>query len=219
VKGLQLNQPVLPLAKIATRIKIPIQQGAFEADVVSFEGLQDSAEHIALGLGNWEHAPQTNVRIHSECLTGDVFGSAKCDCGPQLNEALKLFSQIGGIVLYLRQEGRGIGLYNKLAAYALQKEGQDTYQANRTLNFPGDMRSYSVAAQMLTALGIKTIKLRTNNPDKAKQLQKWGVNVVEIVPTGLFVTPQNEHYLRAKALQTQHTLRLKDIEHFKSKKP
>jgi len=149
--------------------------------------------------GTTETAAAPLVRLHSECLTGDVFRSQRCDCGPQLREAVERISEAGGYLLYLRQEGRGIGLYNKLDAYALQDAGLDTYEANLALGFAKDERDYTVAAQMLLALGVDQLDLLTNNPDKATQLQAAGIQVNSRVPTGLHLSPVNGRYLAAKA--------------------
>ncbi|WP_380640053.1 GTP cyclohydrolase II [Saccharothrix lopnurensis] len=180
-------------------VRIPIrvgQQGTWlGADVATFGGLVDGLEHLALVFPGWQGIPL--VRLHSECLTGDVFGSARCDCGPQLHEAMGVMRD-GGVILYLRQEGRGIGLYNKLDAYRLQDSGMDTFRANRELDFADDPRDYTCAAQMLSALGIDSIRLLSNNPDKAAQLRRNGVDVVERVPTGVYVNEVNRGYLRAK---------------------
>ena len=146
------------------------------------------------------------VRPHSECLTGDVLGSQRCDCGPQLREAVERIAEAGGYLLYLRQEGRGIGLYAKLDAYALQDAGLDTYQANRALGYAEDERDYTVAAQMLQALGLSRVALLSNNPDKAAQLDRLGVTVTERVPTGLHLSATNARYLAAKARHGGHTL-------------
>src|SRR5690606_14203700 len=127
--------------------------------------IPDGKEHFAVGFGKWKEQPTPLARIHSECLTGDLFGSRHCDCGDQLNESLSRFRNSGGILLYLRQEGRGIGLYNKLDAYALQARGADTFQANRLLGLGDDLRSFDVAAEMLRALGKTEIRLLSNNPD------------------------------------------------------
>ncbi len=148
------------------------------------------------------------MRPHSECLTGDVFGSERCDCGPQLREAVERISETGGFLLYLRQEGRGIGLYAKLDAYALQDAGLDTYEANTALGRAEDERDYTAAAQMLRALGAGRIRLLSNNPDKAAQLELLGVAVTERVPTGVHVSPANVRYLAAKRDHTAHTLAL-----------
>jgi GTP cyclohydrolase II len=148
------------------------------------------------------------VRAHSECLTGDVFGSQRCDCGPQLREAAERIAKVGGYLLYLRQEGRGIGLYAKLDAYALQDAGLDTYEANRALGHGDDERDYTAAAQMLTALGAGTVDLLTNNPDKPAQLRRLGVNVRSVQPTGVHLSAANVRYLQAKVTRTAHTLAL-----------
>ncbi|MGI5376518.1 GTP cyclohydrolase II [Streptomyces sp. CA-251387] len=196
------------------RVRVPLRfHDGYRADaeLVTFHGLADGQEHVAVVLG--DPAPGTTplVRLHSECLTGDVFGSARCDCGPQLREAVERIAERGGVLLYLRQEGRGIGLYNKLDAYALQDQGLDTYAANAALGLPEDARDYTAAAQMLTALGIGELDLLSNNPDKADQLRTLGIEVRDRVPTGVFATPDNVRYLRAKVLQTQHTLPLGDL--------
>ena len=151
------------------------------------------------------------ARLHSECLTGDVFGSRRCDCGPQLREAIALMSRTSGVLLYLRQEGRGIGLYAKLDAYVLQDAGLDTYEANVALGYGEDERDYTVAAQMLLALGITRVALLTNNPDKAEQLMQLGVTVSARVPTGLHVSDANVHYLAAKVRHRAHTIDLSGL--------
>lgn len=196
-------------ATVRQSVRIPIEN--LEGDFVTFKGLVDNQEHVALGLGNWTSADQPLVRIHSECLTGDVFGSGKCDCGEQLKESIQEIHRAGGLVLYLRQEGRGIGLYNKLDAYALQAQGLDTYEANRQLGLKDDLRDYTVAAQMLRALGITKINLLSNNPDKIKQLRDLGIKVVEEVSTGVFVKPSNRKYLEAKIIKTHHRIGLAHV--------
>jgi GTP cyclohydrolase II len=199
-----------PAAAVRTQVTVPLRfpDGfSTSARVFTFDGLADGREHIALGLGDWaaalarEAADGTPVlvRPHSECLTGDVFGSQRCDCGPQLREAVERVAGAGGFVLYLRQEGRGIGLYAKLDAYALQDTGLDTYQANLALGHAEDERDYTAAAQMLTALGATRIALLSNNPDKAEQLTRLGLTIAERVPTGMFLSPANADYLAAKA--------------------
>jgi GTP cyclohydrolase II len=196
-------------ANVRTRVRIPLRfNDGFSAvaDAVTFHGLADSAEHVAMVFGDPGEVPL--VRMHSECLTGDVFGSARCDCGPQLREAAERISAVGGVLLYLRQEGRGIGLYNKLDAYALQDHGLDTYAANSALGLPEDGRDYTAAAQMLRALGIGTIDLLSNNPDKGEQLSVLGITVRDHVPTGVFSTPSNLSYLQAKVEHTGHTIAL-----------
>ena len=201
-------------ASVRTRVTIPLRFGdGYEvtAEAVTFRGLADGGEHVALVLGDPSASPAPLVRLHSECLTGDVFGSARCDCGPQLREAVQRIAETGGVLLYLRQEGRGIGLYNKLDAYALQDQGLDTYEANAALGLPEDGRDYTAAAQMLRALGIDSLDLLSNNPDKAGQLRELGIDVHDRVPTGVFTTAHNVRYLRAKVLQTQHTLPLAEL--------
>jgi len=209
----------LPPAAIRTQVTVPLRfPDGFTATprVFTFDGLADGREHIALALGEWERAvdrsvnggPAPLVRPHSECLTGDVFGSERCDCGPQLREAVERISDVGGILLYLRQEGRGIGLYAKLDAYALQDGGLDTYEANLALGRGEDERDYTVAAQMLAALGIERVALLTNNPDKTAQLEQLGIKVEEQVRTRLHLSPANLRYLAAKAGHTAHTLDL-----------
>ena len=211
-----LDVGTIPQATVRTRVTVPLRFAdgfATTARVLTFDGLVDGREHLALGLGDWENAVRATplVRPHSECLTGDVFGSQRCDCGPQLREAVERIAASGGVLLYLRQEGRGIGLYNKLDAYALQDQGLDTYAANTALGLPEDARDYTAAAQMLTALGIGELDLLSNNPDKAGQLRDLGIDVRDRVPTGVFTTAHNVRYLRAKVLQTQHTLPLGEL--------
>ena len=205
----------LPPAAVRTRVEVPLRfpDGyAATADVVTFDGLVDGREHLALGLGDWRGALTAGrpllVRPHSQCLTGDVLGSERCDCGPQLREAVERITAVGGFLLYLRQEGRGIGLYAKLDAYALQDAGLDTYEANRALGRADDERDYTVAAQALTALGVGAVDLLSNNPDKAAQLRRLGVDVVATTPTAVHLTAANARYLRAKVDRTGHAVAL-----------
>ncbi|UAA40601.1 GTP cyclohydrolase II [Paraneptunicella aestuarii] len=191
---------------VRTRVNIPVINGKYFADLISFNGLRDSKEHLVLGFGDWESHEVPNIRIHSECLTGDVFGSMKCDCGAQLHEAIENFGNDHGILLYMRHEGRGIGLYNKLEAYVLQQKGFDTFQANQMLHFPDDMRDYEPAAGMLKALGITNVRLLSNNPDKASQLEKYGINVIEKQSTGVYCNEHNQKYLRSKAEYSKHDI-------------
>jgi GTP cyclohydrolase II len=198
-------------AAIRTVLRIPLQfSDGFRTDarVFTFEGLVDGQEHVALGLGPYAQAETPLVRLHSECLTGDVFGSARCDCGPQLRDAAEKISTAGGYLIYLRQEGRGIGLYNKLDAYALQDQGLNTYEANEALGLPSDGRDYSAAAQILRALDAPRIQLLSNNPDKAVQLGQRGITIVDKVPTGVFVTSSNLRYLQTKVSVTGHLIAL-----------
>jgi GTP cyclohydrolase II len=208
--------PSLPAATVRTQLTVPLRFAdgfATVARVFTFDGLVDGREHLALGLGDRVDAVDVGgapplVRLHSECLTGDVLGSSRCDCGPQLLEAVHRMAERGGYLLYLRQEGRGIGLYAKLDAYALQDAGLDTYDANLALGFEADQRDYSVAAQMLHALGLDRVALLSNNPDKAAQLARLGVSVAERVPTGVHLSPANARYLATKADRGAHTLDL-----------
>ncbi|MGW1911896.1 GTP cyclohydrolase II [Streptomyces sp. NPDC002076] len=206
--------PDTPAATPRARVRVPLRfhDGySVDAELVTFHGLADGQEHVAAVLGDPAPGAVPLVRLHSECLTGDVFGSARCDCGPQLREAVERIADRGGVLLYLRQEGRGIGLYNKLDAYALQDQGLDTYEANAALGLPEDARDYTAAAQMLAALGIGELDLLSNNPDKAEQLRTLGVVVRDRVPTGVFTTAHNVRYLRAKVVHTRHTLPLADL--------
>jgi len=194
---------------VRTSVTVPLRfpDGyATTAQVSTFTGLADGKEHLALRLGDPGPAPL--VRLHSECLTGDVFGSERCDCGPQLREAAERITLAGGYLLYLRQEGRGIGLYAKLDAYALQDQGLDTYAANRALGHGDDERDYSVAVQMLSSLAVREIDLLTNNPDKSSQQRAIGMEVRNVVPTGVYATAANVRYLQAKVDQSRHTLTL-----------
>jgi GTP cyclohydrolase II len=195
-------------ATVRTQVALPLRLDdgfVTQARVFSFEGLVDGREHVALALGDRAlDGPRPArgrplVRLHSECLTGDVLGSRRCDCGPQLHEAVRRIAGAGGYVLYLRQEGRGIGLYNKLDAYALQEDGRDTYEANLALGFGIDERDYAPAAQMLRALGVGELDLLTNNPDKVAQLEAAGVRVHSAIPTRTHVSAMNRGYLEAKA--------------------
>jgi GTP cyclohydrolase II len=170
----------------------------------TFHGLADGREHVAIGLGEPGAVPL--VRPHSECLTGDVFGSERCDCGPQLREAVERITETGGYLLYLRQEGRGIGLYEKVDAYALQDQGLDTYDANLALGRGADERDYTVAAQMLRALGVGRIALLSNNPDKRAQLLSQGIEIAEQVPTSVHVSETNARYLSTKSTRGGHAL-------------
>lgn len=191
-------------ARIRRLVNLPERDtnGASPATLATFDGLKDGGEHVAL---IWNPpAERPLVRIHSECLTGDALGSARCDCGEQLAETRALLSEVGGILLYLRQEGRGIGLYNKMDAYALQDQGADTVDANVRLGFPADAREYGVAAQMLLALGYSEVRLLTNNPAKIAGLESGGVSVAGRVGTGLHVLPANRAYLETKRIRMGH---------------
>jgi GTP cyclohydrolase II len=191
--------------RIASRARLPNAYGE-NAEIVAFRSGDDTSEHVALLIGSPAGRPPL-VRIHSECLTGDAFGSLKCDCGPQLNEALTAVAAAGwGILLYLRQEGRGIGLVNKLRAYALQDQGHDTVEANLRLGFEDDERDFSVAARMLDALGQAQVRLLTNNPRKVAALEALGIAVIERVPLKPPSNPHNRAYLATKRDRSGHQL-------------
>ncbi|MFF2212095.1 GTP cyclohydrolase II RibA [Streptomyces antibioticus] len=186
------------------RARVPVvlhRAGGRTAELVTFGGLPDDGEHLACLVPARDPRRTPLARLHSECLTGDVLGSAHCDCGPQLDESLALLARHGGVLLYLRQEGRGIGLYNKLDAYLLQRRdpATDTFEANRLLGRGADERDYLTAAVMLRTLGLHRVRLLTNNPDKVRQLRAHGVDVTETLPTGVHRTPENAAYLEAKA--------------------
>lgn len=201
---------------IRTVVSVPLLlSGGTNApsEIYSFVDLVDGGEHFAVKLGEPDSGAPL-VRIHSECVTGDALGSARCDCGPQLSEALQRLHELGGYLLYLRQEGRGIGLYRKLEAYRLQDQGYDTYAANRALGHGDDERSYGVAAEMLKALDIRRVQLLSNNPVKRAQLVAAGIEVTSQVPTGVFLTKSNRKYLEAKILHSGHTI---DLELLKEK--
>jgi GTP cyclohydrolase II len=178
------------------------------SEVITFDGLDDGREHLMVVFGDALSQPRPLVRLHSECLTGDVLGSARCDCGSQLREAIMILHAKGGLLLYLRQEGRGIGLYNKIDAYVLQDGGMDTYEANRALSFGDDQRTYIVAAQMLLALGLRDVDVLSNNPEKIRQLQEAGVRVHQQRLTGVHLTEANRRYLAAKAEHAGHAIRI-----------
>ena len=190
--------------RLATRARLPVA-GAEDAEIVAFRSPESADEHVALLIGQPNGRPPL-VRLHSECLTGDVLGSLKCDCGPQLHAAIRAIAAEGwGVLLYLRQEGRGIGLVNKLRAYRLQDQGFDTVDANTRLGFAVDARDFRVAARMLVLLGQRTVRLLTNNPAKVAGLEAAGVAVIERVPHHLPPNPHNERYLATKRDRTGHT--------------
>jgi GTP cyclohydrolase II len=192
-----------PGIEIVARAKLPLDDLP-STQIVAFRASDDGQEHVALLIGAPGGKPPL-VRLHSECLTGDVFGSLKCDCGPQLKEALRIIGESGGgVLLYLRQEGRGIGLANKLRAYALQDRGLDTVDANRRLGFADDERDYAHAAAMLRALGIDRVRLLTNNPNKVSGLEAAGIAVVERVPHHMPANPHNADYLATKRKKSGH---------------
>ena len=195
---------------IAARAHLPVA-ACDSAEIVAFRSADDLREHVALIIGAASDARPPLVRLHSECLTGDVLASLKCDCGPQLDAALAAMADEAaagglGILLYLRQEGRGIGLVNKLRAYALQDQGFDTVEANQRLGLPSEARDFAVAARMLALLGVPAIRLMTNNPAKLAALAAAGVEVVERVPHALPANPHNHRYLATKRDRAGHLL-------------
>ena len=197
------QQRKVPTVSLVARARLPLD-GLPDSQIVAFRAADDGQEHVALVVGAFGGRPPL-VRLHSECLTGDVFGSLKCDCGPQLKEALRIIGEAGGgVLLYLRQEGRGIGLANKLRAYALQDRGLDTVDANRRLGFGDDERDYAHAAAMLRALGIAGVRLLTNNPNKVTGLEEAGIRVVERVAHRMPANPHNADYLATKRSKSGH---------------
>jgi 3,4-dihydroxy 2-butanone 4-phosphate synthase / GTP cyclohydrolase II len=186
-------------------VRLPTEHGDFE--LILYHSKVDAQHHLALVKGDVAGKPNVLVRVHSECLTGDVFGSRRCDCGPQLHQAMRQISEAGlGVVVYMRQEGRGIGLAPKIKAYKLQEEGYDTVEANRQLGYGMDLREYGLGAQILVDLGLRTIRLLTNNPKKVIGLDGYGLELVEQVPIRIPPNPHNEKYLKAKREKLGHLL-------------
>ncbi|TLZ92756.1 MAG: GTP cyclohydrolase II [Methanobacteriota archaeon] len=185
--------------------RLPTRYGAFR--VYAFQCPFTGEDHVALARGQIAGRERVLLRLHSECVTGDVFGSERCDCGAQLDAALKKIGKAPrGVLLYLAQEGRGIGIANKIAAYHLQDHGLDTVDANRVLGFPADLRSYKCAACMLRVLGVKSVRLMTNNPAKIEQLESYGLRVVDRIPLQVPATAANIRYLRTKKSRLAHLL-------------
>jgi len=197
---------------IVALAELPTRFGDFH--IIAFENNRDGKEHVAITKGDVIGAKDVPVRLHSECLTGDAIGSLRCDCRDQLEASLKTIGQMDiGMVLYLRQEGRGIGLINKIRAYELQDEGLDTVEANLALGFHDDERDYAVAAHMLMSLKIESVKLMTNNPKKIAQLTQYGINVTERIPHIMEANEHNNFYLETKATKSGHMIDFHGKEH------
>ena len=200
--------------KLVTKVaqaNLPTKYGQFTA--IAYKSTIDPDQHVALVKGDLSSDEPVLVRVHSECLTGDVFGSLRCDCGEQIEMALNAIAEEDrGVLLYMRQEGRGIGLHNKIAAYALQDKGLDTVEANESLGFPADLRDYGIGAQILADLGVKKIRLLTNNPKKVVGLEGYGLHVVETVPLRVDPNPLNLRYLETKQQKFGHILNLSSLD-------
>ena len=193
------------LVERVAEARLPTAYG--DASVISFQSSVDATEHVALVFGDVKTDESVLIRVHSECLTGDVFGSLRCDCGLQRDMAIKAIADEGrGVFLYMRQEGRGIGLHNKIKAYALQDDGADTVEANAQLGFPPDLRHYGIGAQILVNLGVKNMRLLTNNPKKVVGLESYGLHLTERVPLIAETNPENIHYLETKRDKLGHLL-------------
>jgi len=197
------------LVRRGAEARVPTEFGG-EMRCIAYENEVDNAQHVAFVKGTWEPDEPVLVRVHSKCLTGDVFGSRRCDCGPQLHRALEMIDQAGkGVLVYLDQEGRGIGLINKLRAYNLQDEGHDTVEANERLGFKADLRDYGIGAQILRDVGVRKLRLMTNNPKKIDGLKRlYDLEVVERVPIEAGLSPHNENYLQVKRDKMGHLLSL-----------
>jgi len=186
-------------------VKLPTEWGDFE--MTAYTQLNTGENHIALVKGTWEPGEPVLVRVHSSCVTGDIFGSCRCDCGPQLHKAMEMIDKAGkGVIVYMNQEGRGIGLVNKLKAYNLQEAGFDTVEANLKLGFPMDQRDYGIGAQILRDLGVTKMRLMSNNPKKRAGLIGYGLEVVENIPIEIAANPHNEAYLKTKRDKMDHTI-------------
>lgn len=193
------------LIKQEVSVKLPTEWGEFE--MVAFSQINTGENHLALVKGSWEENEPVLVRVHSSCITGDIFGSCRCDCGPQLHKAMEMIEKEGkGLIVYMNQEGRGIGLVNKLKSYNLQENGMDTYEANLALGFQMDQRDYGVGAQIIRSLGVRKMRLMSNNPTKRAGLIGYGLEVIENVPIEIESNQHNELYLKAKRDKMGHTI-------------
>ena len=192
--------------EVPSEARLPTEHGDFNIRV--FHESDTGLDHVALTMGDMTGPDPVLMRVHSECLTGDAFGSLRCDCGSQLDAAMKAIADKGwGVILYLRQEGRGIGLHAKIQAYHLQDKGADTLDANLMLGLPGDARNYRIASTMLEAIGVSDVCLLSNNPDKAEQLEKYGISVVERMPLVVGVGSSNRDYLQTKVERMGHKIK------------
>ena len=190
------------------KVDLPTQYGHFQ--LIPFKQKSNGLEHVALIKGTWEESEPVLVRVHSSCMTGDIFGSMRCDCGEQLHKAMQMIEREGrGVVLYLNQEGRGIGLMAKIAAYKLQEEGYDTVDANIHLGYDADERDYGIGAQILSKIGVRKMKLMTNNPIKRVGLEGFGLEITDVIPIETEPNKYNERYLRTKKERMGHQLHLK----------
>lgn len=197
------------LVERQVKIQLPTEFGDFE--MIAYEDKNSGEEHLALVKGEWTKDDDVLVRVHSSCMTGDIFGSCRCDCGPQLHEAMRMIQEEGrGVIVYMNQEGRGIGMMNKLKAYKLQEEGYDTIQANEKLGFKGDQRDYGIGAQILRDLNVRKMRLMSNNPTKRTGLIGYGLEIVENVPLEIQSNKHNKFYLETKRDQMGHTIEVKD---------
>jgi 3,4-dihydroxy 2-butanone 4-phosphate synthase/GTP cyclohydrolase II len=193
------------LVRRVAEAKLPTRYGEFK--IIAYKSDMDTDQHVALVMGDIENDEPVLARVHSECLTGDVFGSLRCDCGEQINVALEMIAkEKRGVLLYMRQEGRGIGIHNKISAYHLQDNGLDTVEANLSLGFPEDLRDYGIGAQILNDLKLTKIRLLTNNPKKVIWLEGYGLEVVETVPIIIKPNPYNQRYLETKKEKMGHKL-------------
>ena len=199
------------MGEIPADARLPTDKGDFRIRV--FNDSDTGMDHVALTLGEMQGPDPVLLRVHSECLTGDAFGSLRCDCGPQLDAAISMIQEVGwGCILYLRQEGRGIGLHAKIQAYNLQDKGADTVEANLLLGHPADARDYGVASEILNLIGIDSVCLLTNNPDKIGQLVSYGINVEERMPLVVGVGEENRDYLAIKVDKMGHDIAREDLE-------
>ena len=197
------------LVECVSVVEMPTKYGNFKAHC--YINKLNGEHHVALVMGDLNNGNDVLCRVHSECLTGDAFGSLRCDCGQQLDKAMKMIAENGsGVLLYMRQEGRGIGLVNKLKAYHLQDNGMDTLDANLALGFQGDLREYYIGAQILRDLGIKSLHLLTNNPDKVYQLEDYGMKISSRVPIEIEANPYDSFYLKTKKDRMGHILNMEE---------